>query len=49
MAEHPHHNDPIEENVDSHPVKVAIGAASSAISSGDAINAAKARTSGSVS
>jgi len=25
MAEHHHHTDPIEENVDSHPVKVAIG------------------------
>jgi len=27
MAEHRHHDDPIEENIDSHPVKVAIGVA----------------------
>jgi cytochrome c5 len=25
MAEHPHHADPIEENIDTHPVKLAIG------------------------
>src|SRR5579862_2605338 len=25
MSEHHHHNDPIEENIDTHPVKVAIG------------------------
>src|SRR5215471_19182059 len=25
MAEHPHHHDPIEENIDTHPVKLAIG------------------------
>lgn len=25
MSEHPHHDDPIEENIDTHPVKVAIG------------------------
>jgi len=31
MAEHHHHNDPIEENVDSHPVKVAIGVAIGAV------------------
>ena len=27
MADHQHHDDPIEENIDSHPVKVAIGVA----------------------
>jgi len=31
MAEHHHHTDPIEENVDSHPVKVAIGVAVGAL------------------
>ena len=25
MSEHPHHADPIEENIDTHPVKLAIG------------------------
>jgi cytochrome c5 len=31
MAEHHHHNDPIEENVDSHPLSVAIGVGIGAI------------------
>ena len=29
--QHPHHNDPIEENIDTHPVKLAIGIAVGAV------------------
>jgi cytochrome c5 len=32
MAEHEHHHDPIEDNIDTHPVKVAIGVVIGAVS-----------------